>query len=952
MSNIFCNFAPQNFLMMDENELPEELNEETLPETEDNEMEDDDTDTDTAPSVHSKYKIPENDEITTHHLAGMYQNWFLDYASYVILNRAVPDVYDGLKPVQRRILHSMREKEDGRYNKVANIVGHTMQYHPHGDASIKDALVLLGQKEYLIDTQGNWGNILTGDEAAAARYIEARLSKFALETVFNPKVTEWKLSYDGRNKEPIMLPIKFPLLLVQGSSESVAVGLKSHILPHNFNELIDASIACLNGETFQILPDFQTGGSVDVARYNDGKRGGAVKVRVKIEKYDSKTLIINEIPYGTTVPKLIKSITEANEKGKIKIRKVDDNTAAQVEILIHLAPGVSSDKTIDALYAFTECEKSISPNCCVIQDKKPRFITVSELLQISTDRTKELLRMELEIQHGELREQYFFISLEKIFIQNRIYKDKEFEESETQELVIEHINSRLEPFKKDFIRELVPDDILKLLEIRMKRITKFDSAKADETLISIQKKLDDIEYNLAHLIDFTIKWFEGLKEKYGKNFPRRTEIRNFESIEAVKVIEATEKLYVNREEGFIGTGLKKDEFVGNCSDIDDVILFFKDGKYKIVKVAEKLFVGKNILHLNIFKRGDNRTIYNVVYRDGKTSLHYMKRFAVTGVSRDKEYDLTQGKAGSKVIYFTENQNGEAEVIKILLKDNRRLKKLSFEKNFGEIAVKGRGSRGNLLTKHEVQRITLKAKGGSTLGGRQVWFDPDVLRLNYDERGDYLGEFQNDDLILVLLMNGTFYTTSFDLTNHFEKEYLIIEKFDENKIWSVAQYNAEEKYCYLKRFRFEPSTKPQSFIGGHPDSTLMSISNADFPRFEVVFGGGDAFRGKIEIDAESFIAVKGFSAKGKRLSNYEIKTVNELEPLRFAEPENELEANEEEPEDVENAETEISEIFENTETENIEPETEITEDTPQQPPQNSIPQPNDEDENGQSQLQLF
>jgi Type IIA topoisomerase (DNA gyrase/topo II, topoisomerase IV), A subunit len=886
---------------MDENELPEELNEEILPEIEDD---------DNNSSVHSKYKIPENDEVITHHLSGMYQNWFLDYASYVILNRAVPDVYDGLKPVQRRILHSMREKEDGRYNKVANLVGHTMQYHPHGDASIKDALVLLGQKEYLIDTQGNWGNILTGDDAAAARYIEARLSKFALETVFNAKVTDWKLSYDGRNKEPIILPIKFPLLLAQGSSESVAVGLKSHILPHNFNELIDASIAYLNGETFQFFPDFQTGGSVDVARYNDGMRGGAVKVRAKIEKYDNKTLVINEIPYGTSVPKLIKSITEANEKGKIKIRKVDDNTAAQVEVLIHLAPNVSSDKTIDALYAFTECEKSISPNCCVIQDKKPRFITVSELLQISTDRTKELLRMELEIQRGELREQYFFVSLEKIFIENRIYKDKEFEESETQEQVIAHIDSRLEPFKKDFIRELVVEDIMKLLEIRMKRITKYDSTKADEILISIQKKLEDIEYNLAHLVDFTINWFEGLREKYGKNFTRRTEIRNFDSIEAAKVVEATEKLYVNREEGFIGMGLKKDEFVGNCSDIDDVIVFFKDGKYKIVKVAEKLFVGKNILHLNIFKRGDNRTIYNVVYRDGKTSMYYMKRFAVTGVSRDKEYDVTQGKAGSKVMYFTENQNGEAEIIKILLKDNnRRLKKLSFEKNFGDMAVKGRASRGNVLTKNEILRITLKSKGGSTLGGRQVWFDSDVLRLNYDERGDYLGEFQNDDLILVMLMNGTFYTTNFELTNHFEKEYLIIEKFDENKIWSVAQYNADEKYYYLKRFRFEPSSKPQSFIGGHPDSTLMSISNADFPRFEVEFGGGDAFRGKMELDAESFISVKGFTAKGKRLTTYEVKTIIELEPFRFAEPENEPESdNESEPDEseIENNEDEIVE----------------------------------------------
>ncbi|MDR0811526.1 MAG: DNA gyrase/topoisomerase IV subunit A [Paludibacter sp.] len=889
--------------MIDENELNEELNEEITPE-----MEEEDTNGDDSSSAHSKYKVPENDNAVTHHLSGMYQNWFLDYASYVILNRAVPDVYDGLKPVQRRILHSMREKEDGRYNKVANLVGHTMQYHPHGDASIKDALVLLGQKEYLIDTQGNWGNILTGDDAAAARYIEARLSKFALETVFNPKVTEWKLSYDGRNKEPITLPIKFPLLLAQGSSESVAVGLKTHILPHNFNELIDASVDFLNGRAFQLFPDFQTGGSVDVARYNDGKRGGAVKIRAKIDKLDNKTLVISEVPYGTTVPKLIKSITDATEKGKIKIRKVDDNTAAQVEILVHLAAGVSSDKTIDALYAFTECEKSISPNCCVIQDKKPRFISVSELLKIGVERTRQLLGLELEIQRGELREQYFFVSLEKIFIENRIYKDKEFEESETQELVVRHIDRRLEPFKKDFIRDVIADDIMKLLEIRMKRITKYDSTKADETLVAIQKKLDEIEYNLAHLVEFTIKWFETLKEKYGKNFARRTEIRNFEAIEATKVVEATEKLYVNYEEGFIGTGLKKDEFVCNCSDIDDVIVFFKDGKYKIIKVAEKLFVGKNILHLNVFKRGDSRTIYNVVYRDGKTSVYYMKRFAVTGISRDKEYDLAQGKPGSKVVYFTENQNGEAEVIKILLKDNnRRLKKLSFEKNFGEIAVKGRASRGNLLTKNDVQRITLKAKGGSTLGGRQVWFDGDVLRLNYDGRGDYLGEFQNDGLILVLSMNGTFYTTNFELTNHFEKEHLLIEKFDENKVWTVAQYNADEKYCYLKRFRFEPSPKPQSFLGGNPESTLMSISNADYPRFEIVFGGGDAFRGRMEIDGESFIGIKSFAAKGKRITTCEVKTINELEPLRFAETDNDNESAEEnaDPETPEN--TEIAEL---------------------------------------------
>nr|WP_239057050.1 DNA gyrase/topoisomerase IV subunit A [Paludibacter sp. 221] len=830
---------------------------------------------------HSKYKVPVKDDAITHHLSGMYQNWFLDYASYVILERAVPDIYDGLKPVQRRILHSMREKEDGRYNKVANLVGHTMQYHPHGDASIGDALVQLGQKDLLIDTQGNWGNILTGDGAAAPRYIEARLTKFALETVFNPKTTEWKLSYDGRNKEPITLPIKFPLLLVQGV-EGIAVGLNSKILPHNFNEVIDACVAYLNDEEFELYPDFQTGGSIDVSRYNDGERGGAVKIRSKISKLDNKTLVISEIPYGTNTSKVIESIIRASEKGKIKIRKVDDNTAANVEILVHLAPGTSSDKTIDALYAFTDCEISISPNCCVIHDNKPRFLGISEMLRTNTDHTKDLLKQELEIQKAELQEQFFFISLEKIFIENRIYKDKEFEESDSQDLVVAHIDKRLEPFKKDFIRELTTDDILKLLEIRMKRITKFDSDKANDTLISIQNKIEEINYNLEHLVEYTIKWFEGLKSKYGSNYPRKTEIRNFESIEATKVIEATEKLYVNYDEGFIGTGLKKDIFVCNCSEIDDVIVFFKDGKYKIVKVSDKVFVGKDILFVNVFKKNDKRTIYNVVYRDGKAGPYYIKRFAVTGVSRDKEYDLTQGKPGTKVMYFSENPNGEAEVIRIVLKPKPRLIKLNLEKDFSDIAIKGRQSMGNILTKNDVQKITLKQKGGSTLGGRKVWFDPDVLRLNYDGRGDYLGEFQSDDSILVVSMNGTFYTTNFDLTNHFEKDILAIEKFDANKVWSVAFYDAEQKFYYLKRFQFEPSQKPASFIGETPNSRIASISNADYPRFEVLFGGSDEHRGTLEVDAESFIGVKSFKARGKRLTTFNVKNIKELEPLRFAE----------------------------------------------------------------------
>lgn len=854
---------------MEEQNLPEE-NLETV----DNEALDID-----SGETHSKYVIPKISEegVVKHHLSGMYQTWFLDYASYVILERAVPDIYDGLKPVQRRILHSMRRLDDGRYNKVANIVGHTMQFHPHGDQSIGDALVQLGQKDLLIDCQGNWGNILTGDGAAASRYIEARLSKFALETVFNPKTTEWKLSYDGRNKEPITLPIKFPLLLAQGV-EGIAVGLNSKILPHNFNEIIDASIAHLRGEDFEIFPDFQTGGSIDVSKYNDGERGGSLKVRAKIGKIDNRTLVINELPFGTDTSKLIDSIIRASDKGKIKIRKVDDNTAQNVEILVHLAPGSSSDKTIDALYAFTGCEASISPNCCVIHDKKPRFIGVSELLRISTDHTKDLLKLELEIQRDELLEQLFFVSLEKIFIENRIYKDREFEESDSQDAVIKHIDSRLDPFKKDFIREVAREDILKLLDIKMVRITKFDTKKADDTIIGIQKKIKELEYNLENLVEFAIFWFQNLKEKYGKEFPRKTEIRSFDTIIATKVAEASEKLYVNYEEGFIGTGLKKDEFVCNCSTIDDVIVFFKDGTYKIVKVAEKLFVGKNILYLNVFKRNDKRTIYNAVYRHGKTGPFYIKRFAVTGITRDKEYDITKGEDGSRVLYFTANPNAEAEVIRITLKPKPRLKNLVLEKDFSDIAIKGRQSQGNILTKNDVHRITLKHKGGSTLGGREVWFDRDVMRLNYDKRGDYLGEFSSDDLILIITTNGEYRTTNFDLSNHFETNILTVKKFDPDKVWTVALWDADQKYYYMKRFQLEPSAKPSSFLGENPDSKLMLISGKTYPRIEVIFGGGDAFREALEIDAEEFIGVKGFRAKGKRLTVFEVQAINELEPI--------------------------------------------------------------------------
>ena len=845
----------------------------------------------------SNYKVPRiSDKLTKYHLSGMYQNWFLDYASYVILERAVPDIYDGLKPVQRRILHSMKRLDDGRYNKVANIVGHTMQFHPHGDASIGDALVQLGQKDLLIDCQGNWGNILTGDGAAAPRYIEARLSKFALDTVFNPKTTEWKLSYDGRNKEPISLPVKFPLLLAQGV-EGIAVGLNSKILPHNFNELIDACIAHLKGEDFVLYPDFQTGGSIDVSRYNDGERGGVVKVRAKIGKIDNKTLAITEIPYGSNTTKVIESIIKASEKGKIKIRKVDDNTSANVEILVHLQAGSSSDKTIDALYAFTDCEVSISPNCCVIHDKKPRFMNVSEMLRVSCEHTKDLLQLELEIQRAELQEQLFFTSLEKIFIENRIYKDKGFEESTNQDEVVTHIDGRLEPFKKDFIREVVREDILKLLEIKMMRITKFDSDKANDTLIALEKKIKEINYELDHMVDYTIFWYEGLKNKYGKNYPRRTEIRNFETIVASKVVEANEKLYVNREEGFIGLSLKKDEFVCSCSDIDDVIIFFKDGKYKVVKVADKLFVGKNILHLDVFRKNDKRTVYNAVYRDGKTGPYYIKRFAVNGITRDKEYDVTQGTAGSKIVYFTSNPNAEAEVIRVTLKPKPRLTKLVFEKDFSDIAIKGRQSMGNILTKNDIFKIALKQKGGSTLGGRHVWFDRDVLRLNYDKRGDYLGEFQSEDLILILSSKGEYYTSNFDLANHYEKDILIIEKFDPDKIWSLVLFDADQQYYYLKRFQLEATQKTLSILGENPESRLMLISAADYPLFKVEFGGNDAYREALTIDAEEFISVKSFRAKGKRITTFEVGAITEQEPVRFKTPEENQENNEDEAEEV-------------------------------------------------------
>ncbi len=849
---------------------------------------------------HSDYRPADtHDQSIKHQLSGMYQNWFLDYASYVILERAVPHINDGLKPVQRRILHSMKRMDDGRYNKVANIVGHTMQFHPHGDASIGDALVQLGQKDLLVDCQGNWGNILTGDGAAAPRYIEARLSKFGLEVVFNPKTTEWKLSYDGRNKEPVTLPVKFPLLLAQGV-EGIAVGLSSKILPHNFNELCDAAVEYLHQREFRLYPDFQTGGSIDVSRYNDGERGGVVKVRAKINKIDNKTLAITEIPYGKTTTSVIESILKAVDKGKIKVRKVDDNTSAQVEILIHLAPGVSSDKTIDALYAFTDCEVSISPNCCVIDESKPHFLRVSDVLKKSVDNTLDLLRLELEIHKSELQEGLHFASLEKIFIEERIYKDKEFEQAKDMDAACAHIDDRLTPFYPTFIREVTKEDILKLMEIKMGRILKFNSDKAEDFIARTKEEIETINNHLANIVEYTTNWFKMLKEKYGKGFPRRTELRNFDTIEAAKVVEANEKLYINREEGFIGTALKKDEFIANCSDLDDVIIFYRDGRYLITPVAEKKFIGKNILYINIFKKNDKRTIYNAVYRDGKEGIHYMKRFAVTSVTRDREYDLTQGTPGSRVVYFTANPNGEAEVIKVTLKPNPRIRKITFEKDFSEIAIKGRQAMGVILSKYDVHKIALKQKGGSTLGGRKVWFDRDVLRLNYDGRGEYLGEFQSEDSILVILNNGEFYTTNFDLSNHYEDNVQIVEKYDPNKVWSAALYDADQQnYPYLKRFCFEAGSRKQNYLGDNKESKLIILTDEYYPRLEVIFGGHDSFREKLIIDADEFIAVKGFKAKGKRISTFNIEAINELEPVRFPEEKQEANEGDDETEEIEN-----------------------------------------------------
>ena len=828
--------------------------------------------------------MAEQNDSVKQHLTGMYQDWFLDYASYVILERAVPAIEDGLKPVQRRILHAMKAVDDGKLNKVANLVGQTMQYHPHGDASIGDALVQLGQKNLLIDCQGNWGNVLTGDGAAAPRYIEARLSKFALETVFNPKTTHWMMSYDGRKKEPIHLPVKFPLLLAQGV-EGIAVGLNSKILPHNFCEICDAALAHLRGEEFQLYPDFPTGGEIDVSKYNDGERGGAIRIRAKIQKSDdNKTLIITEIPYGTTTSKIIETITRAVQKGKIKIRKVDDFTAEEARIEVQLAPGSSSDKTIDALYAFTDCEINISPNCCVVQDKKPVFTSVSELLRMSVEHTKSLLKWELEILKGELEEQYFFTSLEKIFIENRIYKEEGYENAPDKEKLIAFVDKALDPWKDKLVREVRREDIERLFEIRMIRITRFDAKKADELMKDLEKKIKATIKNLKNLTDYTIAWFDSLKEKYGAKYPRRTEVRNFANINIKTVVEANEKLYINREDGFIGTSLKKDEFLFNCSNIDDIIIFHKDGKYKIVKVADKIYVGKDILHIDIFRKNDHRTIYNAIYRDGKGGIYYMKRFAVTGIARDKEYDLTQGKPGSRVMYFTANPNGEAEIIRVALKPALHLKKLEVIKDLSELAIKSRTARGNVLTKYDVKSITLKQKGHSTLGGRKVWFDPDVLRLNYDGQGMYLGEFVEDDRILVITTTGDYYTTNFDLTAHFDQNIWRIEKFDRDKVWSLAMWNADLGYYYGKRFQLDAQAKSQNMLGENADSKMTILTDREEATFQLTFV--DETKATMEVLMSDFIEVKSPKAKGKRFATWEVAKIEDITPEPEPEPEEE------------------------------------------------------------------
>ncbi|BDX37910.1 DNA topoisomerase IV subunit A [Tenuifilaceae bacterium CYCD] len=830
----------------------------------------------TSPELHAKLEKLTGEVVKKSHLTGMYKDWFLDYASYVILERAVPHLDDGLKPVQRRILHSMKRLDDGRYNKVANIIGFTMQFHPHGDASIGDALVQLGQKNLLVDTQGNWGNTLTGDGAAAPRYIEARLSKFALDVVFNPKTTEWMLSYDGRNQEPVTLPVKFPLLLAQGV-EGIAVGLASKIFPHNFNELIDASVDYLKGKDFELYPDFPTGGLADCSRYNDGLRGGAVKVRARIQKVDRKTLAITEIPFGKTTSSLIESIVKANDKGKIKIKKIDDNTAANVEILIHLFPDANPDMTIDALYAFTDCEMSISANSCVIYDDKPRFMGVKDILRASVDKTKELLTLELKIRMKELEEDWHYSSLEKIFFEQRIYRELE-KDTETWEMVIDAIDKGFNPFRKLLRREITRDDLLKLTEKPVRKISKFDIKKADEHILAIENEMEEVKNHLANIVTYTINYYQQIKKKYGKGRERKTELRSFDSIVATKVVIANEKLYVNYAEGFVGYGLKKDQFISDCSDIDDIIVFLKNGKYFVQKVQEKAFVGKDIQHVAVYKKNDTRTIYNVLYRDGLNGDIMMKRCAVTGTTRDKEYDITKGTPGSQVLYFSANPNGETEILKVFLKPRPRLRNLILELDFSQIAVKGRGSQGNIFTRYAIHKLQMKEKVAGTVEGVKVWFDEEVIMLNHEGKGILLGEFLSDDRVLIVNSDGTYFLARTDYSLRFDSQPLVVEKYDADKIFSAVYFDGEQKMFYLKRFHFDYSEKPQVFISEDNKSYLVNVSGDLYPCLEIKFGGKHSSRESETVDVDAFIAVKGYKAKGKRLSTYDIKKIEFIEPM--------------------------------------------------------------------------
>jgi topoisomerase IV subunit A len=850
------------------------------------------------------YDHEENPDETITKVTGMYKDWFLDYASYVILERAVPAIEDGFKPVQRRIMHSMKELDDGRYNKVANIVGHTMQYHPHGDASIGDAMVQIGQKDLIIDMQGNWGNILTGDNAAASRYIEARISKFGHDVLYSPKITEWQASYDGRRNEPVNLPVKFPLLLAQGA-EGIAVGLSTKILPHNFNELIDASIKILKNKPFTLYPDFLTAGIADISNYNDGKRGGRVRVRAKITQLDKQTLVITQIPFSTNTGTLIDSILKANEKGKIKIKKIEDNTAAEVEILIHLTPGVSPDKMIDALYAFTACESSIAPLGCVIEDNKPLFIGVSEMLKISTNRTVDLLKQELQIQLNELEEQWHFLSLERIFIENKIYRD--IEEMTTKETVIQAVDDGLKPHVKHLKRAVTEEDILRLLDIRIMRISKFDSNKAQDKIEALEGDIEQVKHHLANIIDFAIDFFQKLKDKYGKGKERLTELRSFENIEATKVVLRNTKLYVNKEEGFLGTGLKKDEYVADCSDIDDVIVFLRDGKMMITKVDEKKFVGKDIIHIAVFDKNDKRTIYNMIYRDGKNGSAFIKRFNVSGITRDKFYDMTQEKAGSQVLYFSANPNGEAEIITILLRQVGSIKKLKWDLDFTDIAIKGRASRGNTVTKYPIKKIELKEKGISTLRPRKVWFDETVQRLNVDGRGELLGEFRPNDRLLIINQSGKLKTIIPELSTHFDEDVIVLEKWHPKKPISTIYYDGEKERYFVKRFLVENENKEEIFITEHEKSQLEIVSTDWRPVAEIVFAKAKGIQKENQtIDLEQFISVKGIKALGNQLTADKLKQVNLLKSLPYEEPE------EVQPEEIEVIDNEN--ISENIQTE--------------------------------------